>query len=867
MEPEPYRCPACRRRLRIDPKEFQRGRCPACRTAMVMTDAGLIVRPGTEALPAGVIAGALKDGPAVLYCGAGVSMGPPTCAPSWHTLTSELLRAVFTKAPVELPDLVFHEIDRQPEEILENFATILGDRFPEVFSILDRAPLNPSQRAIARLAAAGRVRAIFTTNFDLYFERALKAEGVEFTRLVTNGEYQRFYEAEMPGLALCKLHGTIDHPETIAAVASQIRAAKGFSESKALTLAQFLSESPVVFSGYSGWDFDHNHYRAFWQAVGEHVKRVIWNLRPGESGGPDLKAILKPALDRTEFTSAEMPGVWVEVCRILGVPADDFEQKLPPQDESQKEAGKRRRKFWTEWAGKIPTPHLVSLCITDSLMFSQQWKTYRGKQGELDIGAGLEIGERMTALAGKLSAGELSPDEFMAQQQELLLDAHLNGVPEQSRTHAREVAVAEKAQLDATDFSTFMSYFSQYARHLDAVKAASRARAALKKHNELTKAQSRESRWLLQVLNAEATLSGLAPDDLQTARKELLGFVKRAVAGELDDDGFAAALQQTVQRHNNAQMGVPDYDGLFQILVREAAKWENRSEALDAVCITLLASAEMGITQLEESREYREMLARIFDGSITIDMLDRLDDVIVNDLRPLIKRIPGGEKGWLDWARVDLGTVAALIAAFQWLGVGMDREYLSAWKNGGYPRRRAPQGVGEWLKHRFMGVWERFDRVPSRYRQHLCAYGAILGEMIDDFELCKMATDKAIELAGGKVTESVRAPIPECLAAFYERRNELESAAEYYDLALNGLKLAISRGFADAVVYRAFKCHVGLGAKERALRIALDYSPAFGDGITWTRMPCRDMLITEAHELARELGYESAHAALTAMAE
>ena len=93
--------------------------------------------PGSETkaeakplLLAQTLAPLLREG-FIAFCGAGISIPPPSCTPSWWTLTEEILQAFFERVPDDfnLPkDMILKDPDLQPEEVLEAFANILDER-------------------------------------------------------------------------------------------------------------------------------------------------------------------------------------------------------------------------------------------------------------------------------------------------------------------------------------------------------------------------------------------------------------------------------------------------------------------------------------------------------------------------------------------------------------------------------------------------------------------------------------------------------------------------------------------------------------------------------------------------------------------
>ncbi len=209
----------------------------------------------------------------VVYCGAGISIPAPSCAPSWWTLTEEILRAFFDRIPEDwgLPkDLMINDPNKKPEEVFEDFANMLDVRLYKIFTALDVTEPNANHVILAKLAKLGLLKGCITTNFDVFIERALKAEGVPYDMLVDNKEYGAFYQRyvigkSLPKFVLCKIHGTIDRPDTIVSAASAYKSSKGFSIPKAQLITALLHQYPVLFLGYSGYDFEHLNYRRFWE--------------------------------------------------------------------------------------------------------------------------------------------------------------------------------------------------------------------------------------------------------------------------------------------------------------------------------------------------------------------------------------------------------------------------------------------------------------------------------------------------------------------------------------------------------------------------------------------------------------------------
>lgn len=262
----------------------------------------------------------------VVYAGAGCSMSAPSCSPAWWRLVADLIQATFEAAPETLRPVPCSNTDitRQPEEIMESYYYILNDRLLTLFRLLEAGRPNSNHIAIAKLAKAGKVKAIFTTNFDIFIERALLEEGVEFESFVTQGEFET-YHTQMKNntaaaVAVLKIHGTIDRPDTIVAVANHYKMGKGFSDSKALVLAELIKVCPTLFIGYSGWDFLHKNYQTFWKSVGTRgCLGLYWLTLRGMRGGPDLGAIVGAHIGHKLRIGGESCLVLYVMCLLIGV--------------------------------------------------------------------------------------------------------------------------------------------------------------------------------------------------------------------------------------------------------------------------------------------------------------------------------------------------------------------------------------------------------------------------------------------------------------------------------------------------------------------------------------------------------------------
>lgn len=257
------------------------------------------------------------------------------------------------------------------------------------FEALDVAEPNAIHYSLARLAKAGILKACFTTNFDIYLEKALKEEYVDFELLVENTEYDNYFQNYMKNnipngkFLVCKVHGTIERPDTIVSVASAYKSAKGFSAPKAAVFESLLSNYPCVFLGYSGWDFNHLNYRRFWERVGPKVKKILWNTRPEEESGPDFQDIFSSCWNVFEFTEAELPGSLINAIEkspdvkifVADLTMKIFENAIAHYARAEVD----RLRYFKNWVSGFPESHMIGLVITESQKFSTTFREYMEK--------------------------------------------------------------------------------------------------------------------------------------------------------------------------------------------------------------------------------------------------------------------------------------------------------------------------------------------------------------------------------------------------------------------------------------------------------------------------------------------------------
>lgn len=166
----------------------------------------------------------------VIFAGAGISMDPPTALPSWWDLSASVVRSIAERAAKiisnsdSLAEIVVtrQKSDRfPPDYVAEKIVHSIGAKYFEVLRCIDSDRPNANHLVLAELAAAGKLHAIITTNFDRTIEAAFAARAVPLDVRAdpqAAGEllvrWDEFERGALP-CQLIKIHGTADRPDTI----------------------------------------------------------------------------------------------------------------------------------------------------------------------------------------------------------------------------------------------------------------------------------------------------------------------------------------------------------------------------------------------------------------------------------------------------------------------------------------------------------------------------------------------------------------------------------------------------------------------------------------------------------------------------
>jgi tetratricopeptide (TPR) repeat protein/NAD-dependent SIR2 family protein deacetylase len=200
----------------------------------------------------------LLKGELALFCGAGISKN------SGLPLVDELKRSILetlleTKQDIKQVMKVPYPFEAFLQAILDP-SLISGMKLDstKILEIFRQGEPNSNHVFIARLAKNGFVKTVATTNFDLLIEKALQNEGweggINFDRYYTEESFSEAEPAEHDiRFSLFKLHGSIDHPETVRATLSTV-ASQSLSKQRMLAINHLFStgtHKAILVIGYS----------------------------------------------------------------------------------------------------------------------------------------------------------------------------------------------------------------------------------------------------------------------------------------------------------------------------------------------------------------------------------------------------------------------------------------------------------------------------------------------------------------------------------------------------------------------------------------------------------------------------------------
>jgi tetratricopeptide (TPR) repeat protein len=324
----------------------------------------------------------LDGGSVVLFAGAGVSVSPPAGLPNWLKLRDWTLAAVAGRASFLSPYLahltnmdmlsVPGQKGMTPEVVASEIANQCSGYFESLRALDDGVP-NLNHQTIAHLAKAGRLRAVVTTNFDVFIERALADLEVEFDVYRGHDEFSRFPFSDDRGptrLGVLKIHGCLTRPETI--IATVEMQARGLAEHHLFVLRWLQERYPFVYWGYSGWDLKINLDYLGTVSAAERSPGFFWSLHRDEAyteaPSPYILELIRIYGSRGVYGHGIAPDAAERSLRAVGAGQVTQPSYTPAQRDAWREAKDARlRERLGAWAGEFVTEN-AAVMIFGSLL-------------------------------------------------------------------------------------------------------------------------------------------------------------------------------------------------------------------------------------------------------------------------------------------------------------------------------------------------------------------------------------------------------------------------------------------------------------------------------------------------------------------
>ena len=194
----------------------------------------------------------IKEKDLALFCGAGISKN------SGLPLANELKQCILEKLPIDKKDM--GEI-MNSDFPFEAFMEVISKNIDisKILDMFEDGKPNTNHILIAKLAKNGYLKTIFTTNFDLFIEKALEKEGLkkdkDFEVYYDEEQFSRidFEDIEDKTIRIFKIHGSVDDRDSIRTTLEAV-ASKTLSD-KRMNVIRFLfsigNHKRVFILGYS----------------------------------------------------------------------------------------------------------------------------------------------------------------------------------------------------------------------------------------------------------------------------------------------------------------------------------------------------------------------------------------------------------------------------------------------------------------------------------------------------------------------------------------------------------------------------------------------------------------------------------------
>jgi tetratricopeptide (TPR) repeat protein len=278
----------------------------------------------------------------VVFAGAGISADPPTALPSWWDLSANVVRSIAARAATVVADaasLAEIVVNRQrsdhfpPDYVAEKIVDSLGAKYFEVLRCIDSDRPNMNHLALAELAAAGKLRAILTANFDRTIEAAFGARGVPLDVRADAQSAEdllarwKAFESAALSCQLIKIHGTSDRPETIIDTLAQ--RARGTPAAYLECVQRLLAFGIWGFVGFSGADLETRPDYLGLARGSVNGRGFTWLVQSGKQPRAGVQRLVNSWSGKAEVIEGDLPGVLLNLLERPAPPQPPAGQAIP----------------------------------------------------------------------------------------------------------------------------------------------------------------------------------------------------------------------------------------------------------------------------------------------------------------------------------------------------------------------------------------------------------------------------------------------------------------------------------------------------------------------------------------------------------
>ncbi|MFX0060913.1 MAG: SIR2 family protein [Candidatus Hermodarchaeota archaeon] len=265
------------------------------------------------------------------FVGAGVSVIPPTCLPSWWQINQIVLDNLANESYSLVPEvkqltslIKKREEDRKlpPEFVSEIITNRIDSAYFDVLQVLEGDILNQVHLWLATLGKANMISAIITTNFDTLIERAFETVGVPLHVFVDPQDYETINIPENAAKArespcmLLKLHGTVTRPNTCINTLAQRK--HGLHPSILRALNYLSRQTFWVFLGYSGADLEADANYLGIQAQVNDALGFVWLHPPNVTPLPAVASLTELYGSERGIIEFDVLPTWLnDIAKIL----------------------------------------------------------------------------------------------------------------------------------------------------------------------------------------------------------------------------------------------------------------------------------------------------------------------------------------------------------------------------------------------------------------------------------------------------------------------------------------------------------------------------------------------------------------------